>query len=123
MAAAGEGSVEEARQGTGAGEPEEDGGPSVPPRATQDLRERLFAGEDWAVRQDEVHRLEAGGLGDRGESRPGFPGAAGEIFEGVGDGGVAPDPVGGRAAHRAIRVEDQDGRGRVHPRIVYRESW
>jgi len=36
VAAAGEGSVEEARQGAGAGEPEEDGGPPVPPRATQD---------------------------------------------------------------------------------------
>ena len=77
--------VEEARQEPGAGEPEEGGGPPVPTRAAQDLGERLFPGEDRAVRQDEVHRLEAGGLGDRGESRTGFRGAAGEIFEGVGE--------------------------------------
>ena len=107
MAAEGEGSVEEARQGAGAGKPEEDGGPSVPPRATQDLRERLFADENRSVRQNEVHRLEACGLRDRGESRTGFLGAAGEIFERVGDRGVAPDPVGGCAAHRAIRIVDE----------------
>ena len=95
----------------------------MPPRAAQDLGERLFPGEDRAVRQNEVHRLEAGGLGDRGESRTGFRGPAGEIFEGVGGCGVAPNPVGGPAADRAIRIEDQDGRALSHQRIVYRESW
>ena len=123
MAAAGEGSVEEARQRADAGEPEEDDGPPVPPRAAQDLRERLFPGEDCAVRQNEVHRLEARGFGDRGESRTGFRGAAGEELERVGGHCVAPDPVGGRSADRAIRIEDQDGRVRVHQGIVYRESW
>ena len=123
MAAAGEGAVEETRHDPDAGKPEEDDGPPVPPRAAQDLRERLFPGEDCAVRQNEVHRLKACGLGDRGESRPGFPGAAGKIFERVGDRGIAPDPVCCRAAHRAIRIEDQDGRVRVHQGILYRESW
>ena len=106
MAAAREGAVEETRRDPCAGEPEEDGGPAVPTRAAQDLGERLFTGENRSVRQNEVHRLEAGGLGDRGESRAGFRGAAGEIFEGIGVQGVAPDPVGGRAAHRAIRIVD-----------------
>jgi len=123
VAAVCEGPVEETRHDPGAGEPEEDGGPAVSLRAAQDLGERFFPGEDHAVRQDEVHRLEAGGFGDRGESRTGFPGAAGKELESVGGHGVAQDPVGGRAAHRAIRVEYQDGRARVHQRIVYRESW
>ncbi len=123
MASAREGAVEEARHDPGAGEPEEDGGPPVSPRAAQDLGERLFPGENRSVVQDEVHRLKACGLGDRGESRTGFRGAAGEIFEGVGNGGAAPDPVGGRAAHGAIRIEDQDGRSLPHVRIVCRESW
>ena len=123
MAVAGEGSVEEARQEPGAGEPEEDGGPPVPARAAQDLRERLFPGEDCAVRQNEVHRLEARGFGDRGESRTGFRGAAGEELERVGDRGIAPDPVCCRAAHRAFRIEDQDGCTRAHTHIVCLESW
>ena len=107
MPSACEGAVEETRQDPGSREPEEAGGPPVPPRAAQDLGERLFPGEDRAVRQNEVHRLEAGGLGDRGESRTGFRGPAGEIFEGVGVCGVAPDPVGGPAADRAIRIVDK----------------
>jgi len=123
VAAAGEGAVEEARQDPDSGEPEENGGPPVPPRAAQDLRERLFPCEDCAVRQNEVHRLKACGLGDRGESLPGFLGAAGEIFERVGGRGVAPYPVGGRLADRAIRIEDQDGCTRVHTHIVCWESW
>ena len=123
MAATREGAVEETREDPGTRESEEDGGPLVPPRTAQDLGERPFPGEDRPVRQDDVHRLEARGLGDRGEPRAGFRGPAGEIFEGVGDHRIAPDPVGGRAAHRAIRIEDQNGRARVHPRIVSRESW
>ena len=121
MAAACEGAVEETRQDPCAGEPEEASGPPVPPRAAQDLGERLFPGEDRAVRQNEVHRLEAGGLGDRGESRTGFRGAAGEELESVGCRGVAQDPVGGRAAHRALRVVDQSNRDRFHQQI--RGSW
>src|SRR5512140_3138468 len=104
MAAPCEAAVKETRQDPGAGEREETGGPPVPPRAAQDLGERLFTGENRPVLEDEVDGLEACGLGDRGESRTGFRGAAGEIFEGAGQRGVAPDPVGGRAAHRAIRV-------------------
>jgi len=122
MAAAREGPVEEARHDPGAGETEEDGGPPIPPRAAQDLRECFFAGEGRPVRQNEVHRLEACALGDRGESRTGFRGAAGEIFEGAGDHGVAPDPVGGRAAHRAIRIVDQDDSACFHLPIVCREG-
>ena len=122
VAAAGEGAVEETRQDPGAGESEEGGGPAVPPRAAQDLGERLFTGENRPVRQNEVHRLEACGLGDRGESRTGFRGSAGEIFEGAGGHGVAPDPVGGRAAHRAIRVVDQDDGACIHLPIVCREG-
>jgi len=118
VAAACEGAVEEARQDPGAGKPEEGGGPPVPPRPAQDLGERLFPRENRSVVQDEVHRLEACGLGDRGKSRTGFLGAAGEIFEGVGSGGVAPDPVGGRAAHRAIRIVDKSN---GHQQI--RGSW
>ena len=57
MAAACEGPVEEARQDSGAGEPEEDGDPPVPPRVAKDLGERLFTGEDRPARQDEMHRL------------------------------------------------------------------
>ena len=123
VAAACEGAVEETRQDPGAWEPEEVSGPAVPPRAAEDLGERFFSGENRPVRQYEMHRLEAGGLGDRGESRTGSRGAAGEIFEVVGDRGVTPDPVGGRSADRAIRIEDQDGRTRVHTHIVCRESW
>jgi len=123
VAAAREGAVEETRRDPCAGEPEEDGGPAVPTRAAQDPGERLFTGENRSVRQNEVHRLEAGGLGDRGESRAGFRGATREELESVGGCGVAPDPVGGRAADRAIRIEDQDGRVRAHHRIVSRESW
>lgn len=118
MAAACEGPVEEARQDPGAGEPEEDGGPPVPARAAQDLGERLFAGENRPVRQDEVHRPEACGLGDRGESGTGLRGAAGEKLEGARDGCVAPDPVGGRAAHRAIRIVNKSN---IHQQI--RGSW
>ena len=121
MAAACEGAVEETRQDSGAWESEEDGGPAVPPRAAQELGERLLTGENRPVRQNEVHRLEACGLGDRGESRTGSRGTAGEIFEGVRDHGVAPDPVGGRAAHRAIRVVDQDDGACFHLPIVIRE--
>jgi len=123
VAAACEGPVEEARQESGAGEPEEDGGPSVAPRALKDLGERLFTGEDRPVRQDEVHRLKARGLHDHRKSSSGFFGPAGEKFEGVGIDGVAPNPVGGRAARRAIRIVDQDGRSRVHTHIVCLESW
>ena len=123
MAAPCEGAVEEARQEPGAGEPEEDCGPPVPTRAAHDLGECLFPHENRSVVQDEVHRLEARGFGDRGESRTGFRGAAGEELERVGGHGVAPDPVGGRSADRAIRIEDQDGRTRVHAHIVCRESW
>ena len=122
MAAACEGEVEKTRHDPGAGEPEEDVGPPVPPRAAQDLGERPFPDEDRPVRQNEVHRQEACGLGDRGESRTGFRGAAGEVFEGFGDHGVPPDPVGGRAAHRAIRVVDQDDGACIHPPIVCREG-
>jgi len=105
-----EGAVEEVRQDPGARESKEDGGPPIPPRAAQDLGERFFPGENRPVRQDEVHRLETCGLGDRGEPRTRFRGAAGEILEGAGGHGVAPDPVGGRAADRAFRVVDQDRR-------------
>jgi len=106
VAASCEGAVDETRHESGAGEPEEDGGPPVPPRAAKDLGDRPFTGENRPVGQDEVHRLEARGFGDRGESRTGFRGAAGEIFEVVGNRGVAPDPVGGRSADRAIRIID-----------------
>jgi len=108
VAAACEGAVEDTRQDSGAGESEEDGSPAVPPRAAQDLGERFFTGENRPARQNEVHRLEAYGLGNRGESRTGLRGAAREIFEGVGVQGVAADPVGGRAAHRAIRIVDEN---------------
>ena len=121
VAAAGEGAVEEARQDAGAGEAEEVGRKAVPPRAAEDLRERPFAGEDRPVRQDEVHRLEACGLRDRGEPCPGFFGSAGEGFEGVPVHGVAQDPVGGRASHRAFRVVDQRNGARSHQQI--RGSW
>ena len=57
MAAACEGPVEETREDPGAGEPEEDGEPPVPPRMVKDLGERLFTGEDRPARQNEVHRL------------------------------------------------------------------
>jgi hypothetical protein len=57
VAALCEGAVEETRHDPGAWESEEDGGPPVPPRAAQDLRERQFTDEDRPVRQDEVHRL------------------------------------------------------------------
>ena len=123
MATACEGPVEEARHDPGAGEPEEDGGPAEPPRTAKDLGERMFTDEDRPVRQNEVHRLEARSLGDRGESRTGFRGAAGEELEGAGGHGVAPDPVGGRAAHRAIRVVDQDDGACFHLSILCRESW
>jgi len=122
VAAAGEGAVEETRHDPGAGESEEGGGPTVPPRAAKDLGERLFPGEDLPFRQDEVHRLEACGLLDRRESCPGFVGPAGEIFEGAGGHGVAPDPVGGRAAHRALRIVDQDDGACFHLPIVCREG-
>jgi len=108
MATVREGAVEETRHDPCAGEPEENGGPPISPRSAHDLGERFFTCEDRPVRKNEVHRLETCGLGDRGESRTGFPGAAGEEFEGVGDGGVAPDPVGGRSAHRAIRIVDKN---------------
>ncbi len=122
MAAACEGAVEETRQDPGARESEEDGGPAVTPRAAQELGERLLTGENRPVRQNEVHRLEACGLGDRGESGTGLRGTAGEIFEGVGDHGVAPDPLGGSAAHRAIRVVDQDDGACFHLPIVCPEG-
>jgi len=123
VASACEGAVEKTRHDRAAGEPEEGGGTPVPRRSAQDLGERHFTGENRSVRQNEVYRLEARGLGDRGEPPTGFRGTAGEIFEGVGNGGAAPDPAGGRAADRALRVEDQDGRVRAHAHIVCRESW
>jgi len=123
VASAREGAVEEPRHDPGAGEPEKDGGTPVPRRSAEDLGDRHFTGEDRPSRQNEVHRLEARRLGDRGESPTGFRGTAGEVFEGVGSGGVAPDPVGRRAADRALRIEDQDGCVRAHAHIVCRESW
>ena len=123
MASACEGAVEEPRHDPGAGEPEEDGGTPVPHRSAEDRGERHFTGEDRPSRQNEVHRLEARGLGDRGEPPTGFRGTAGEELESVRSHGVAPDPVGGRSADRALRIEDQYGRVRAHAHIVCRESW
>ena len=118
VASARESAVEKTRHDPGAGEPEEDSGTPVPHRTTENLGDCHFTGEDRPSRQNEVHRLEARGLGDRGESPTGFRGTAGEELESVWGHGVAPDPVGGRAADRALRIIEKN---RGHQQI--RGSW